>query len=369
MLASSRGGVGLAGRPRSAMPRSRCGLTRDARDADRARARGDDRPCRSRYSPRPRRQRRSSRRGSTAQFSAKGGSPRRRRIGGLVDQSELGSPRCAHRACPMARRCTARVRAIDRDRGVPCAPGRHCRKRARLGKQLVARKISASPVETTGSRRARDRMNVVVTGATGFIGSALVAQLRRARRLRRHRPYSAIPNARSTRPSRRDARARRCRSGRHMVPRSARRRRRGRSSRGAVDGGRRWDARYKQLIRDSRVEVDAADRRGDREAVCRPATTRADLRVGRRLLSVRGAAARRRRGDREGDRPSDSFLGRLCRRPGSARRARPKLMALASCACAPGSMLGPGGALAAMTSAVQVVRGRTRSAAASNGRS
>ncbi len=195
-------------------------------------------------------------------------------------------------------------------------------------------------------------MNVVVTGATGFIGSALVAQL-----LERGDAVTAL--------TRDPERAKHTLAGATLVRADVEAAGTWCEALVAADavvhlagqsiGGRRWDARYKQLIRDSRVE----STRTIVEAI-------AKLSAGQRpraLICASGAdyypfAVPPLDDDEvtERDRPSDSFLGRLCRdwereaRAAEAHGTRVVRMRT-------GLVLGPGGALAAMTTPFKLFAG------------
>ena len=199
--------------------------------------------------PRPRAAR--SRTKLDTRGAGQGRPPRRRRVDRRVAARRRRARSCA----------APRIRGGEHVHGTGCAlssaiaaylaHGRELVEACRLGKEYVAEAHRTIPAQP-GSRRARRcRMKVVVTGATGFIGRALVAALRRARR----RGHRARPQRRSRATSLGDARVveaeletpgpwRRSLDGADAIVHLA----------GEPVAGKRWDARQKQRIRDSRVE-------------------------------------------------------------------------------------------------------------------
>jgi len=195
-------------------------------------------------------------------------------------------------------------------------------------------------------------MRVVVTGATGFIGSALVAALRargdaivaltrdpdRARRalgeveavaadLESPGPWQAALE------------------GADAIVHLA----------GESIGGKRWDARQKQVLRDSRIEsarnlVDAIAKLAARPRVLVSASG-ADY-----YAFSSGPAEFDDDEVTEADPPADTFLGRLCRDWEAAARAAEPLGVRVVC-MRTGLVLGGGGALARMTTPFKLFAG------------
>jgi uncharacterized protein (TIGR01777 family) len=190
-------------------------------------------------------------------------------------------------------------------------------------------------------------MRIVVTGATGFIGEALVAAL-----VARGRAVTAL--------TRDPGRARgvlgevRCVAADLQSPGPWTAELAGAEAivhlAGEPVAGRRWDARFKQRLRDSRVE---ATRTLVEAIAALPAAQRP-----RALIAASGAdyypfadeATPEFDDDEvtERDPPGDSFLARLCRDwEAEARGAEP--LGLRVVCMRTAMVLGPGGALAAMT--------------------
>jgi uncharacterized protein (TIGR01777 family) len=186
---------------------------------------------------------------------------------------------------------------------------------------------------------------IVVTGATGFIGTALIAALRAAGAainvLSRH--------ADRARQQLGEVTAVTCDlqslgpwttalEGAAAIVHLA----------GEPIAGRRWDARQKQRLRDSRVE---ATRTLVEAIAALPATARP-----RALISASGADYYPFAPDDDFDdeevtesaEPGDSFLARLCRDWEAEARAAERLGVRVVC-MRTGIVLGPGGALAKMT--------------------
>ncbi len=195
-------------------------------------------------------------------------------------------------------------------------------------------------------------MNLVVTGATGLIGSALVARL-----LERGDAVTAL--------TRDPDRAKLTLAGATLVRADLETAGAWGDSLVRADSvvhlagqsiaGRRWDARYKQLIRDSRVE----STRMIVEAIGKLAE---DQRP-RALICASGAdyypfAVAPLDDDEvtEADRPSDSFLGRLCRDCEREARAA-EALGVRVVRMRTGLVLGPGGALAKMTTPFKLFAG------------
>jgi hypothetical protein len=174
-------------------------------------------------------------------------------------------------------------------------------------------------------------VKVVVTGGTGFIGRALVAELRA-------RSHDVTILARSTGADLEvqgpwmDAL-----DGAQAVIHLA----------GQPIAGKRWDARYKQLVRDSRIEgthlvVQAIDR----------ARVRPELLVSASGVDFYPAVDAPSGFDddevTEADPPGESFLGRVCR-DWEAEAMAAESLGVRVCCMRTGLVLGPGGgALAAM---------------------
>lgn len=189
------------------------------------------------------------------------------------------------------------------------------------------------------------RRTIVITGATGFVGAALVGALRDrgdsivvlsrdAERARAALGEVTAVAADLQSPGPWTAALAESFAVVHLA--------------GEPLAGKRWDARQKQRIRDSRVETT----RTLVEAIAAlPAAARP-----RALLSASGADYYPFAPDTEfdddevteGAPPSDSFLGRLCRdweaEAGAAERAGLRVVCMRS-----GIVLGPGGALAKLT--------------------
>jgi uncharacterized protein len=186
---------------------------------------------------------------------------------------------------------------------------------------------------------------IVATGATGFIGTALVAALRAA-------GDAVVVLSRDAERARQqlgDVTAVTCDlqslgpwttalAGAAAIVHLA----------GEPIAGRRWDARQKQRLRDSRVE---ATRTLVEAIAALPATSRP-----RALISASGADYYPFAPDTEFDddevteaaAPGDSFLARLCRDWEAEARAAERLGVRVVC-MRTGIVLGPGGALAKMT--------------------
>jgi uncharacterized protein (TIGR01777 family) len=188
-------------------------------------------------------------------------------------------------------------------------------------------------------------MKIVVTGATGFIGTALIEALR-AR-------GDAI-----TVLSRDAARATAALGGIHAVAADLQTRGPWATALAGTDAvvhlagepiaARRWDARQKQRLRDSRVE---ATRTLVEAITALPSSARP-----RALISASGSDYYPFAPDTEFDDddvteaapPSDSFLGRLCRDWEHEARAA-EAAGLRVVCMRTGLVLGPGGALAKLT--------------------
>jgi uncharacterized protein (TIGR01777 family) len=196
-------------------------------------------------------------------------------------------------------------------------------------------------------------MKIVVTGATGFIGTALVEALRA-------RGDSIIVLSRDAQKARTalgDVTAvaadlqsagswMTSLSGTDAVVHLA----------GEPVAARRWDARQKQRLRDSRVET-------TRTLVEAIAGLPADQRP-RTLISASGTDYYPFAPDTEfdddevteRDPPGDSFLGRLCR-DWEAEAARAEQLQLRVVRMRTGMVLGPGGALAKLTTPFKLFAG------------
>ena len=183
-------------------------------------------------------------------------------------------------------------------------------------------------------------MKIAITGATGFIGSALVASLRE------HHDVIALTRA--------SARAHEL----GVTAVAAELETPGRWC-DALDGidaivhlagesiaGKRWDARQKQIIRDSRVETS----RTIVEAIGR-LSARPKVLVSASAVDIYPFATGPGDFDddevTEADPPSDSFLGRLCRDWENEVRVAERLGVRVAC-MRTGLVLGPGGVLAKM---------------------
>jgi uncharacterized protein len=187
-------------------------------------------------------------------------------------------------------------------------------------------------------------MKVVVTGATGFIGTALVAALR-------GRGDEIVALSRDAERARQalgevtavtaDLQARgpwtAALAGTDAIIHLA----------GEPIAAKRWDARQKQLIRDSRVE----STRTLVEALAElPAGSRPRVLISASGIDYYPFAPDTEFDDdevTERDPPSDSFLGRLCRDWEDEARAAERSQVRVVC-MRTGLVLGPGGALARM---------------------
>ena len=158
-----------------------------------------------------------------------------RRASATASTSMAPAARCRRRSRPTSRTAATLVEA--------------CRAREGLRARADRRSGAAGPRRARGRVTMPHRVKVVVTGATGFIGTALVAALRRARR-RRHGAH-ARRRSRATRARRRSRVVEAELESRRAVvaPRSPAATRSIHLA-GEPIAGQRWDARQKQLIRD-----------------------------------------------------------------------------------------------------------------------
>jgi uncharacterized protein (TIGR01777 family) len=197
---------------------------------------------------------------------------------------------------------------------------------------------------------------IVLTGATGFIGTALVAALRAAghavtaltrdaERARRVLGDTTCVTADLQNPGPWTSAIAGAAAIVHLA--------------GEPVAGRRWDAREKQRLRDSRVETT----RTLVEAIAAlPAASRPRALIASSGIDYYPFALDGRGTDfdddevTEGDPPGDSFLARLCRDWEAEARAAEAHGVRAVC-MRTGMVLGPGGALARMTTPFRLFAG------------